>query len=104
MTVEPAFSGTVRVVTKSYGILNDSDNGSLEIVIDKLTSQENRSIVLSQTEFVTSGNATFLVGIPQAPWNGILYQQGLDNNLIEDDNWSHRIYLPIQEIIGVIAE
>lgn len=102
MTEEQAFSGIVRVVTKSYGLLNDSDNNGLEIEIDTLTTQEARTMVLTNTKFVTAGNATFLVGSPLAPYQGVLYDWALDNNLIKDDEYSFEIWLPYQELISIV--
>lgn len=103
MTEEQAFSGHVRILTKSYGLLNDdNNNGELDIQVDTLTSTETRTMLLRDTKFITAGNETFLVGIPVAPYQGTLFDWGLDNNLIEDEDYSFRIWFPMHEVISMI--
>lgn len=104
MTEEKVFEGYVRVMTNGFGFSNDPNDATLMYETEGLSSNKARMLLMDNTKIVSSGNASFLVGTPYMPWNQVVYQIGLDVDLIPQnpEKLSFEVWIPMHEIISII--
>lgn len=103
MTQENAFNGLIRVYTKTFGEINDENQATGFFDNEPYTSTEARVLLMRGTKFVTSGNATFLVGSMVAPYGGSIFDIVFDVDELEySDETTANIWIPCSEIISII--
>lgn len=81
MIEEIAFTKTVKVVTRSCGVSNDPADARGVYEVDSMTPASARILLLINTRFVTSGNATFLVGKPAVVWGNVEFDWTADTDM-----------------------
>lgn len=103
MTEEKAFDGFVKVLTKTFGASNDPDDATLYYETEKFSSKEARLVLLLDSKFITSGNATFLVGTPFIGIYDDLFELGSDaDTRPSTPELTQKVWIPIHEILCIL--
>lgn len=105
MPEEHTFGGLLRVFTKGFGEINDEAQATGLFDNDPYTSTDARLMLLRGARFVTSGNATFLVGKMVAPYEGNIFDMAFNVDEIEESPATDaNIWIPTTQIIGMMEE
>jgi hypothetical protein len=104
MTEERLFNSTIKVVTRSYGISNDPSVAGGNYAVDGFAPRDAKIFLLSRSRFVTSGGATFLVGLPEVNWAGVVYPMVPDSDMDAATLPTTEIWINARDIISIVEE
>lgn len=104
MTEERPFRSAIKVVTRNYGISNDPSNAANTYAVASYAPSDVRILMLDEPRLVTSGAATFLVGIPETTYNGVTYALYPDTDMNPGTLKDAVIWINCADIISVIEE
>ena len=104
MTEERPFNSTIKVTTRSYGFSNDPAVAGRNYAVDGFAAPDARIYLLTRSRFVTVGNATFLVGLPEAHWAGVNYAMVPDSDMDPATLPTTEVWLNTREIINIVEE
>jgi hypothetical protein len=104
MTEERLFESTIKVVTRHYGISNDPAAAGGNYAVDAFAPQDARIFLLSRSRFVTTGATTFLVGLPEVNWRGVVYPVLADADMDASTFQTTEIWINSRDIISIVEE
>lgn len=104
MTEERLFSSTIKVTTRSYGFSNDPAVAGRNYAVDGFATADARIFLLKKSRFVTTGNATFLVGLPEARWAGVVYAMVPDADMDPATLPTTEVWINTRDIINIVEE
>lgn len=104
MTEERLFRSVIKVVTKSYGISNDPAAAHGTYAVANYAPKEACILLLRDSRFVTTGNLTFLVGIPETNYGGVTYPMYPDTDMNPRTMPDAEVWLNSRDVIAIIEE
>jgi hypothetical protein len=104
MNEDTVFDSTVKVITRNYGVSNDPVTAGQNYQADDLAPTDARIFLLSNSRFVTSGSATFLVGTPELYWAGAVYPIAADTDMDPSTIQVAEVWINTRDIITIVEE
>ena len=104
MTEERPFNSTIKVTTRSYGFSNDPAVAGRNYAVDGFATPDARVLLLKESRFVTTGNATFLVGLPEARFAGVAYAMVPDADMDPATLPTTEVWINTRDIINIVEE
>jgi hypothetical protein len=104
MNEERVFNSVIKVVTRSYGLSNDPAIAANKYAVDGFAPGEAFIILLRRSRFVTVGTATFLVGMPEAHYGGVVYPVAPDTDMDAGTVEEAELWINERDIISIVED
>ena len=104
MTEERPFRSKVKVVTRNYGVSNDPAVAGNTYAVAGHAPTDARILMLEDPRLVTSGAATFLVGVPETKYYTVIYPLQPDADMDTQTIARAEVWINTTDIITLIEE
>ena len=104
MTEDRPFQSSVKVVCRSYGVSNDPAVAGTTYAVASHAPTDARILMLEDPRLITSGAATFLVGVPETKYYTVSYDLNPDTDMDTQTNRGAEVWINTADIIALIEE